>query len=65
MAYFILRESLKGSKWHCDDICHNMMDALGKQRRIIRYSSKCYKPVKNKKFTYRCDDYILEIIENE
>ena len=63
MTYYIVRERIEGCEWRCDDVCHTIMDALKKQRRIIRYSEKCYKPVKNKKFTYRCDDCIMEIIE--
>jgi len=65
MEYIILRESMSGSEWVSDTICSSMMNALKIQRRIIRHSSKCYKPVKGIKYKYCCDDCILEIIENE
>ena len=63
MTYYILRESLNDSKWVSDTICLSMIKALRLQRKIIRYSSKCYKPVRGKKYKYECDDYNLEIIK--
>ena len=65
MSYYILRESLSGTNWCCDTICSSMMNALRKQRIIVRHSNKCYKPVKGVKYKYYCNDCILEIIENE